>query len=203
MPYPPAQCRKGGALHVLVCIAYPQLRQSWPSFRPPSPRAPAWRGEKGSPGFHSRIVQLLLHLVRGPRLAAWGSTGPGQNSIPYAPVLRFAPPVPGQRSYCPAASAACPAGVACPLQQQLWPLERRLACRWERPSRMGLKVQSQLPEGHVTTPCRTPSSRGSHISSVSHRNRAGWKCAPHFQSRGRGPKGGTCVEYALGFENCN
>ena len=63
VPHPPAHCRRGSALYVLVCVAYSQPWQSWPSFLAPGPRASARQGEKGSPRFHSGTVQLLLHLV--------------------------------------------------------------------------------------------------------------------------------------------
>ena len=66
VPYPPAHCRTGGALSVLVCVAYPQPRQSWPSFGALGPRAPARRGEKGAPHFRLGTVRLLLHLVLQP-----------------------------------------------------------------------------------------------------------------------------------------
>ena len=39
VPDTPAHCRTGGALSVLVCVTYPQPRQSWLSFQAPGPRA--------------------------------------------------------------------------------------------------------------------------------------------------------------------
>ena len=104
---------------MLVCVAYPQLRQSWLSFRAPGPRASARRGEKGSPRFRSGTVRLLFHLV------LWSSLGTLGQHRPHIEVhlvrsnaaLRSSSPK--QRSRCPAVGAArggvtaqCAHGVA-------------------------------------------------------------------------------------------
>ena len=135
VPHPPAHCYAGGTLSVSVCVAQPQPRQPWPSFRVPGPGTLALQGEKCTPRL--RLGTACLHLVLRSLPGASGQHRPRVEIRPVHPYAAFrsAPPwvafslsaVSAMRPTCVA--CLCCAFLVCCCRAQRFALYRRILCR--------------------------------------------------------------------------